>query len=772
MSDTKYYAINATLKGYETYPADDVMKAAVHLRDFSKVVRVIGIDDNVLPAIKAALKTASGIASAAKGIIATNIHHMSKIELAVLIASNDSSDEAFDRAAYEIARDAFISGDLDGKAQKLADASGRSPEACQKLINAKLSRKQAELVSHLKALKDEGQAPSDPAEVRDYIMSTEGAALLGLPTAYGKTSLIIEPVLRKEMAAAKKVLVISHRRSINKNIARLAGIVSYDKCDTPDILQNARGLKIVVNSLSANKFKEFIEAADVVVIEEASQVISHVLGGTVEHREAVWSALRFVVKNAKKVIFADADINSSCIDLLAGRSAKLFKIAQNHSKITVKTSDSSTVRGLIVEAAIYDEKKEKKNILVSCDVAREAAALGKYIQKKAGRPVLVITAENSKWPEQAAFIADPNMTKHEIVIYSPVITSALSITSGHFNAHFGLFSGQIVPADCIQMVRRDRNATCFTVGLKNPDYRKTEVVEIIFNRAMVATEETLEGLTISSEAKNKIREAIAADNAPSAFEALRYDRCSSEAWLKDNISLTLPALLMMQGFKVEVLERNDKMSKSGFVADSQGRKAVKNETAGKLIGSLPASLAVVSAVKYAGSKDEAEYLSAVRARAEEVIGRTELTVEDIKLWGLGEGEPKIKLFRKLHSAGETIRNYKLEGEIEDETVDELKVFSKIQLAVAEMSSTKEWRSSNSAALFDSLDAMRSRVIGLGINMARANSPKAKQAAVTNILKCFGIKTKKSAGTDSDYYTIDQGSITQMSTYIKKLGKSL
>ncbi|MBO2925380.1 replication protein RepA [Pseudomonas asiatica] len=745
------YAINFTHAGYETINTNDVMQAAETLRtDYPKVTRVIGIDGNVISSIKAALKTASGIATEDKGIIVKNVHDLPKIELAVLIASNDSSDEAFDRAAYEISRDAFTSGGIEEKAKALADASGRSHDACLKLINAKLSRKNAELISHLKALKDEGQAPRDAAEVREHILSTEGATLLALPTAYGKTSQIIEPVLAHEMARGKKVLVISHRRSINRNIAHMPGIVSYDECDTPDVLQNAKGLKIVVNSLSGHKFKDFIKSADVVVIDEASQVISHVLGGEVKHREAVWNALRFAIKATKKVILADADINTRCVDVLAGREAKLFKIAQDHSDITVRTSDSSSVRGLVVKAAI-----EGKKILVSCDVAREALALGKYIEKKAKRSVLVITADNAKWEAQAAFIANPNQAGHEIVIYSPVITSALSITSSHFDAHFGLFSGQVVPSDAIQMLRRDRTAASFTVGLKNPDYKKSEIVDITFRKEMVATEELLRGLKISAEAKTKIREAIAADNAPSEFDALRYDHCSSEAWLKDNVAHTLPALLMMQGFKVEVLERDDEMSTAGFVADSQGRKAVKKETAVKLLRASPAKAEVVQVVQDSGSGDETEYMSVIRARAQEVIGRAHLTTEDAKLWGEGEGESKIKLFRKLHSVNDVSPE------------EELSVFSRILPAISEMSLTKGWRADDSAALFDSLNTIRSRVIGLGINMPRANTVKAKQAAVTNVLKCFGLKTRKvDGGKSGDYYIIDNDSLTLMSSYIK------
>lgn len=743
------YAINIELDDHETIESTDVMKTAMSLRtDYPTVSRVISIDGNVINAVKAALKTGSGIGSSARGLIATNIYNLSKIELAVLIASNDSSDLAFDRAAYEVSRDAFTTGGIEAKAAELAVASGRTQEACLKLIRSKLSRKKQELMSRLNMLKDEGLAPASADEVRDDILASDGAFLLALPTAYGKTSLIIEPVLQAEMARGAKVLVISHRRSINRNIANIDGIASYDECDTPDVLRYAQGLKIVVNSLSAPRYKAFIEAADVVVIDEAAQVIAHVLGGEVKNREDVWDTLKFVVKNAKKVILADADINTRCVELI-DRPAKLFRIAQDHSDISVRTSDSNTVRGMIIKAA----GDASKNVLVACDGAKEAAALAKYIEKKTQRQVLVITAENAKWEAQAAFIANPNTFDHGIVIYSPVITSALSITSGHFTDHFGLFGGQVVPSDAIQMLRRDRTAKSFTVGLKNPDYRKSEIVEVVFNKEMVATEELLRGLTISTEAKTKIREAIALDNKPSAFQALQYDHCSNEAWLKDSIQNTLPAMLLLQGFSVEAIERNEDMSKSGFLADSTGRRSVKKEIVAKLMSAKAAETDLARLVRDAGSKDEVEYMSVIKARAQHVMGLHTLKEADAKLWGEGEGEAKINRFVKL---------YTLNVKVTDE---EKKVFAKLLPAISAMVLTKGWRSSDSADLFDSLNLMRSNVIGLGINMSSASSVKAKQASVTNILKSFGIRTKKVAGTHSDYYIIESDSLEQMIGYI-------
>ncbi len=61
MQSANAYAINFKHPGYETLISTDVMLAAETLRaDYPKVSRVIGIDGNVIPAIKAALKTASG----------------------------------------------------------------------------------------------------------------------------------------------------------------------------------------------------------------------------------------------------------------------------------------------------------------------------------------------------------------------------------------------------------------------------------------------------------------------------------------------------------------------------------------------------------------------------------------------------------------------------------------------------------------------------------------------------------------------------------------
>ncbi|MDH0145183.1 replication protein RepA [Stutzerimonas stutzeri] len=732
--NTLNIALNAQIPGFETVETKDVLEAAQKLRsEFPQIKRVIGIDNDVTVAIDAAYKTGSGIAQQG-AVIADSIYKLRKLDIAMLIASNDSSDNAIHRAAYEVARDVYISGDIAGKALMLAIASGRSEAECHYLIARKLEKMQGEIVRRTERLSCSykgmyEETPASAQEIFEEIITRPGKTLVQAPTGYGKTSEIIDPLIRASLADGLKVLIISHRRSINRTLATgISGVISYDECTHPAIIKNAQAIKIVVNSLAAEKFQDFIKSVDVVIIDEASQVISHVLGGEVKDRERVWDTLNFVVKNASEALLADADINARCVELV-GQIHRFFSVSRDHSDITVKTGDLEHVRGLAIEAAAAGEPT-----LIAIDGAKSAKALAHVIQKRTGVEPLVITSESAKWVQQAAFIADPNNTEHQVVIYSPVITSSLSITSGHFKKHFGLFSGQVVPSDAIQMLRRDRTAVEFIVGLKNPEYSKSEVVDVKYNRVDASnTREAIEAAQIDNVLKETLLEALEKDTGISAFESLQYEHLSAEAWLRDNVQNTLPATLLDQGFKVEVLKHDDELALMGFRAESQGRKAVNAAAAEKVLASKALSEIEVARVKDQGSSDEAEHIRSVRAKAEKVIGRTDLTAEDAKVWKEGEGEGAIKRFRKLMSSQA------------DKSESEAKVYSIIATVVHGMTTTSDWTSEDSAKAFDSLNEIRHDVIRTGLSIGKAATPKAKQAAMTKILGQLGLKTKKREG---------------------------
>ncbi|WP_041166916.1 DEAD/DEAH box helicase family protein [Pseudomonas putida] len=729
----------------------EALATALELREYAGTTRLMSIDGNVLNAISVAYKTASGLHSANDGQITKSIYSMSKIAIALMIVKADSSDKAFDTAAFEIARDVFVSGKTTEKAQALAEATGRTQAACESMINSKLEFLTSRMNSKTNALTDNGISIQTPEEIREIILRDGGKYLISLPTGEGKSTIINEPVMQHYLDTGRKVLVISHRRSINKTLANLPGIVSYDECNDPSDLQNAKGLKIVVNSLTALKFKRFIQEVDLVVIDEASQVISHVLGGEVKNRQAVWETLDFVVKRTANVIMSDADINSRCAEMV-GSDYKLFKKPAAHAGITVRTGDINHVRALAIESAC------KSNTLIACDAVKEALALAKAIEKQGGPAVLVVTADNAQWPEQAAFIANPNVSSHRVVIYSPVITSALSITSGHFKAHFGVFQGQVVPSDAIQMLRRDRTATSFVVGIKPPQYSKSEAVEASYKCKPVCLDDLLATLSFKEGERAKAEALVRSELSALQFQFLEYTHRKNEAWLRDNIQSTLPASLLARGFAVEVLEHDDDLSLAGFKADSQSRKAVKRDVAKGLNYAVKADPVTAQRVQEFGSVNEQEYLGASRARAIEVMKVSDFDLDDAMIWGHGEGESKIIKFRELMSTTEAL------GATDERSSK--RVMALLKPAFEVMTTGNTWTGTESVALFDSLNTIRNDVLKAGIRMSSAKSDQAKKADITKIFSQFGLVVKKHETTGKQFfYVITAKSLDQMNRYI-------
>ncbi|WP_244970266.1 DEAD/DEAH box helicase family protein [Pseudomonas lactis] len=739
----------------------EALATALELREYASTTRLMSIDGNVLSAISVAYKTASGLHSANDGQITKSIYSMSKIAIALVIVKADSSDKAFDAAAFEIARDVFVSGKTEEKAKALAEATGRTEESCVAAINSKLEFLTARMNSKTNPLTDTGVLPVSMEAIRDEFLATGGKLLVCAGTGEGKSSKINQPVIQNYIDNDKKVLVISHRRSINKTLANIPGIVSYDECNDPSDLQNAKGLKIVVNSLNALKFKRFIQSVDLVVIDEASQVISHVLGGEVKNRQSVWETLNFVVKNTPNVILSDADIDARCAEMI-GTGYKLFRKPAAHVGITVQTGDINHVRALAIASAC------KMTTLIACDAVKEALALAKSIEKQGGPAALVITADNAQWPEQAAFIANPNATTHQVVIYSPVITSALSITSGHFKAHYGVFQGQVVPSDAIQMLRRDRTAKSFTVGIKQPSYSKSEAVEATYKCKPVCLDDLLDTLSFKDGEQDK--EALVRSVLGSLqFQFLEYTHRRDEAWLRDNIQSTLPASLLARGFSVDVIDHDDDLSLHGFKSDSLARRSVKRQIAKGVSHAVSADESTAQRVRDYGSSNEQEYLEASRARAIAVMGVTTFNMNDAMVWGQGEGESKIRLYRKLHNHSDVFSGlYATTSTDSDATNDEIaaRVMALLKPALIVMTYSNAWTGDRSVELFDSLNAIRTDVLKAGVRISSAKSDQAKKADITKIFSQFGLSVKKHETTNKQFfYVITPKSLSQMTRYI-------
>ncbi|MBH3384027.1 hypothetical protein I5S53_08585 [Pseudomonas juntendi] len=687
-------------------------------REYPQVKRLVDISTDSVNAVHAAYATASGIYDGDNGKLADNVYDVKRSTVFLKVLARAKTEKALCKAALELVRESYGKVNIPKSVELLQAASGFDAQVCLKALAKNIGKVESDYAARIDDFKYlfKSEPESPEALCAEILRDKPRKRLLQLPTGWGKTSRVIQPVIEKYLKDGKKVVVISHRRSIIKNL-NIDGLVHYEDV-SPRQMETARGLKVVVNSINSQKFEEFLQYVDLIVVDEAAQVINHIFEGSVESREDVWKTFKRLVKSGSRaVILADADINDECLTLLNDHQGivSIFSKKQSHNDIKVNLGQLDQVRAQALEAIGAGKK-----VLIACDIAKDARALGKAAEKL-GVSALVITAESANWPDQAAFISNPNTSAHDVVIYSPAITSALSITSGHFDEHFGLFEGSVTPREAVQMLRRNRTIKEFTVGIRNPQNRKEEIADVEFN----ASKKT-------------------------DFDVELHAHRKRNAWLRDNILFTLPREMHRQGFKIEQMERDDEKGIQGFKANSRARKALKRDSTQKLLSAKTISEHEAEKIVKNGSSCEDDYFAAIQAQARVALKKNELTTDDAKFWGEGAGRVKLENYRKLYHVGC--------NEFEDVVRE---VFHGMQAG--------NWKPQDSVAAYDRINKVREQAILAGFRLPK-NSPnisdRSKQGAISEILALHGLKTKRKDGGEKVgyYYVIDPESLEQMRGY--------
>lgn len=690
--------------------------------EYPQIKRLIDISIDSINAVYAAYSTASGIYDGDNGKLADNVYDMRRSTVFLKVLARAKSDRALDKAALELVRESNGNLNITQTVEILQATSGFDAQFCAEALARNVNKVEADYNArsddYKYRFKSEPESPE--ALCAEILAEKPRDRLLQLPTGWGKTSKVLQPVIESYIGAKKKVLVISHRRSIIKNL-NIPGLINYEDV-APRQMDNALGLKVVVNSITSAKFEEFIKKVDLVVVDEASQVINHIFEGSVENRDQVWNVFKKLIKNGRGVtIMADADINDRCLELL-NSGHDIVRVSckkQSHDDIKIQLGQLDQVRAMAL-----DSIGAGKKVLIACDIAKDARAIGKATEKL-GVSALVITAESANWPDQAAFISNPNSTDHKVVVYSPAITSALSITSGHFDEHFGLFEGSVTPREAVQMLRRNRTIKEFTVGVRNPQNRKEEVADVEFQ---------------------------ASQKTP--FDIELHAHRKRNAWLRDNILFTLPREMHRQGFGIEQLERDDEKAIQDFKANSLARKALKKDSAQKILSAKPLPELDAKRVLKNGTANEKEFFSAIRFEVESTLGSCDITMDDARFWAEGVGKIKLKNFLLLFF--EPVNEFEIV--IRD-------VFKGLQSRI--------WRPEQSVAAYERINKVRNQAILAGFRLPKNShniSNRSKQGAITEIMAMHGLKTKRKDGGEKIgyYYIIDQHSLDQMNTYANNI----
>ncbi|WP_122516763.1 plasmid replication protein, CyRepA1 family [Pseudomonas viridiflava] len=407
--------------------------------------------------------------------------------------------------------------------------------------------------------------PMVPAHLADLIGSLEGAIILRAPMGSGKTEKVIAPVLQ----AATKGAYIAHRVSLMDDAATRLNLtpdgyqaehqVDHYKWVMQSHMPFVSHLVCCVNSLTASKFynadeRSWFTTLETLCIDEATQVLRHTTTGPVDGRVKVMDSLIDAVSSAKRVLLCDADANDTVIEFCEmarpGQTITVIEIVGQNSDIRVDHGDDEAVWQLAV-----DQICAGRRVLVANDSAESAKKMAALIEERAKNGeipsprMLVVHSEVKADPDVEAFLSNPKdeALKYDVLIYSPAISSGVSMNLQHFECHFGLFSGNSVgPSDALQMLRRDRTARHYIVGIGHSSAQRETNPDVMYRGMLVAEDLVCQIDNMPDEYRITRKKT--------AFDKMFLSTVACENKARNNFANNLLLMLAAEGYHVQHLD--------------------------------------------------------------------------------------------------------------------------------------------------------------------------------------------------------------------------
>jgi hypothetical protein len=307
----------------------------------------------------------------------------------------------------------------------------------------------------------------------------ENAKIIGIkaPKGTGKTEFIAAKI-KEAKARGQKVLVITHRVQLGKELSRRFGI-NYRSELVKKEDGSLLGYVLCVDSLhpkATPKFNPLDWEGVTIIIDECEQVFWHLLNSPTcqKHRvkiiDTFGESLKIAMNTGGKIYLSDADLGMNAISYVQakiGYSVPTY-IIENTYKPPLKRN-----LYLFDNPDALIEKAEKmasmgEKIIIHTDGQKHKSSYGtrnlelKFKKKYPSLKILRIDSESVVDPSHPAYGCMGNLnqilSQYDLVICSPVIETGVSIDCNHFDAVFAISHGvQTVDGFCqtLERVRAD-----------------------------------------------------------------------------------------------------------------------------------------------------------------------------------------------------------------------------------------------------------------------------------------------------------------------------
>lgn len=410
-------------------------------------------------------------------------------------------------------------------------------------------------------------------DVYRLVSRLQGLVIIRAPMASGKTKHLIRPLMWQSERAASFVhrvtLVDDGHTKLTKLAEEDEPMLATMPADARDILHykdaematlsGMKKLACCINSINKPHFSGILQRLDLLALDEASQMLRSITnGGTMTHPLAVYNRLKACAAQAGRVLLVDADANDSVVEFAERvREQRGDQLPIHVIELATDCSDKRVLYGELnaVFTDIIDKVGLGKRVLVADDSAEEGMKLARALTEKYPHTRGLFISQDSKTHDENVqqFNADPDahVRRYDWVVYSPAISSGVSIVTRHFDHHYGLFRGVISPSDAVQMIRRDRTASTFTLGLTSPiHYRETDQ-GVMWRATLAGLAERTQDLQISWDHQTGQLQ-VGTDNME--FDRLRISLLTTENAARNDFANTMLLQLMADRYDVQPLD--------------------------------------------------------------------------------------------------------------------------------------------------------------------------------------------------------------------------
>ena len=375
-------------------------------------------------------------------------------------------------------------------------------------------------------------------EIFSYIKNLSGAVVVRAPMASGKTQHLLSPLMAKAEKAAyfahRVTLIASSVGNLNKRRTQsdikilkpvelehvehfFSQIFKPAKLQKPlpndYLVQNYQDFKgngmgifarsveqmaMCINSITNPSFTPLLQDLDFAAFDEAAQTLRHVADGSAcDKPEAVYNAMINTIKNTNQVILCDADANDEVIEMCEqarpGEIIHVVELDTDFSDIKIKYTDN----GDQVFNQVFTSVENGEKVLVANDSATNGKSMFERLKERFPDKRFLFIYQDSKGNADVDYFnQNPdlavNQQQYDAVIYSPCISSGVSLESGYFTKNFAILCGTVAPSDAIQMIRRDRCAKEFIIGFNKQNTQYPETKEEIIIGMIKANDINLE----------------------------------------------------------------------------------------------------------------------------------------------------------------------------------------------------------------------------------------------------------------------------------------